>query len=57
MGSVVLWSEIKNMKPYHHSSAARFGTNHPWEKGIQVCSNEGEHPSPRGDDSKRVKIV
>jgi hypothetical protein len=25
-------------------------------KGIQVCSNEGEHPSPRGDNSKKVKI-
>jgi hypothetical protein len=25
-------------------------------KGIQVCSNEGDNPSPRGDNSKRVKI-
>jgi hypothetical protein len=25
-------------------------------KGIQVCSNEGDCPSPRGDNSKRVKI-
>jgi hypothetical protein len=33
------------------------GTNYPWEGGIQVYSNEGEHPSPRGgDNSKRVKI-
>jgi hypothetical protein len=23
---------------------------------IQVGSNEGEHPSPMGDNSKRVKI-
>jgi hypothetical protein len=32
------------------------GTNHPWVKGIQVCSKEGDSPSPRGDNSKRVKI-
>jgi hypothetical protein len=24
----------------------RLGTNHPWVKGIQVCSNEGDSPSP-----------
>jgi hypothetical protein len=32
------------------------GTNHPLVKGIQVRSNEGDNPSPRGDNSKRVKI-
>jgi hypothetical protein len=31
-------------------------TNHPWGKGVQVCSNEGGHPPPRGDNSKRVKV-
>jgi hypothetical protein len=30
--------------------------NHPWVKGIQVCSKEGDSPSPRGDNSRRVKI-
>jgi hypothetical protein len=25
----------------------RFGTNHPWGKGIEVCSNEGQCPSLR----------
>jgi hypothetical protein len=35
--------------------------NQTWHKsflgeGIQVCSNEGDCPSPRGDNSKRVKI-
>jgi hypothetical protein len=35
---------------------ARLGTNHPWGEGIQVCSNEGDSPSPRVDNSKRVKI-
>jgi hypothetical protein len=34
----------------------KLGSNHPWGKGIQVCSNEGNCPSSRGDDSKRVKI-
>jgi hypothetical protein len=26
-------------------------------KGIQVCSKEGDIPSPRGDNSERVKIL
>jgi hypothetical protein len=25
-------------------------------EGIHVCSNEGDCPSPRGDNSKKVKI-
>jgi hypothetical protein len=33
----------------------RLGTNHPWVKGIQVCSNEKDSPSPRGDIRRRVK--
>jgi hypothetical protein len=35
---------------------SRLGTNHPWVKGIQVCSNEGDCLSPWGDNSGRVKI-
>jgi hypothetical protein len=38
------------------SILARLGINHPWAEGIQVCSNKGDCPSPRGDKSKRVKI-
>ena len=34
----------------------RLGTNHPWVKGIQLCSKEEDSPSPRGDNSRRVKI-
>jgi hypothetical protein len=34
----------------------RLGTNHPWVKGIKVCSKQGDNPSPRGDNSERVKI-
>jgi hypothetical protein len=35
----------------------RVGTNHPWGEGIQVCSNEGDRPSLRGDNSERVKNI
>jgi hypothetical protein len=31
------------------------GTYH-WKEGIQVDSNEGWHPSLKGDNRKRVKI-
>jgi hypothetical protein len=34
----------------------RLGINHLWRERIQDCSKEGDCPSPRGDDSKRVKI-
>jgi hypothetical protein len=34
----------------------RLGTNDPLAEGILNCSNEGDCPSPRGDNSKRVKI-
>jgi hypothetical protein len=34
----------------------RLGTDHPKVDGIQFCPNEGNIPSPRGDDSERVKI-
>jgi hypothetical protein len=30
--------------------------NHPLGEGIQVCSNEEGCPSPRGDNSERVKV-
>jgi hypothetical protein len=34
----------------------RLGTTHPWVKGVQVCSKEGDKPMPRGDNSERVKM-
>jgi hypothetical protein len=37
--------------------STRLGTDHPWGKGFQVFSNEGDRPSPRGDNSKRVKML
>ena len=33
--------------------STKLGTRHPWVKRIQVCSNEGPHPFPRGDNSKK----
>jgi hypothetical protein len=34
----------------------KLGTNHPWGEGFQVCSNERDCLSPRGDNSERVKM-
>jgi hypothetical protein len=34
----------------------RLGTDHSYVKGIQVCSNEGDNPPTRGDNSERLKI-
>jgi hypothetical protein len=34
----------------------RLDTNYPYVERIQVCSNEGDNPFPRGDNSERVKI-
>jgi hypothetical protein len=35
----------------------RLGTNHFLGEGIQIYSNKGERPSPRGDNSKKVKVL
>jgi hypothetical protein len=34
----------------------KLGTNHLWVEGIHVFSNDGDCHSPRGYNSKRVKI-
>jgi hypothetical protein len=36
--------------------STRLGTNYPWVKGIQIYSKEGDSPSQRGDNSKRIKV-
>ena len=36
--------------------STKLGTKHPWVKGIQVCSNEGPSPFPRGDNYQIAKI-
>jgi hypothetical protein len=33
----------------------KLGTNHPWVKGIQVCTNKGPGPLKRGDNHKKCK--
>ena len=38
------------------SSSEPLGTTHPWVKGIQICSNEGSRPFPRGDHYEIEKI-
>jgi hypothetical protein len=40
----------------HWTNFNKTWQNHPWVKGIQVCSKEGDIPSPRGDNSERVKM-
>jgi hypothetical protein len=50
------WGHIKILLQNHWANF-----NQTWHKsslvgGIQVCSNEGDSPSQRGDNSKRVKI-
>jgi hypothetical protein len=32
----------------------RLGIDHPYVKGVQVYSYQGDNPSPRGDNSERV---
>ena len=34
----------------------KIGTTHSWKKGIQVYTNEGPLPFPRGDNYDKVKI-
>ena len=36
--------------------STKHGSKHPWVEGIQVCSNEGPRPFPRGDNYEIVKI-
>jgi hypothetical protein len=50
------WGLLKILYRTTWSILTRPGTNHPCGKCIQVCSNEGDCPSPRGGNSKRIKI-
>jgi hypothetical protein len=34
----------------------KLGTNDPWVKGIQNCTNKGSSPFQRGDNHKNTKI-
>jgi hypothetical protein len=46
------WGHLKIFSRTTGPILTRLGTNHPWGKGIQVCSNEADRPSPRGDKDK-----
>ena len=37
--------------------STKLGTKHLWVMGILICTNEGQHPFPRGDNSKNIKIT
>jgi hypothetical protein len=50
------WGHLKIFSGTNGPILTRLGINHPWGKGIQVCSNERRCPSLRGDNSERVKI-
>jgi hypothetical protein len=50
------WGHLKIFSRTTGPILTRLGINHPCAEGIQVCPNEGNCPSPRGDNSKRVKI-
>jgi hypothetical protein len=36
-------------------NSIKLGTNYPWLKGIQVCSNKGSGPLQRGRSSQKCK--
>jgi hypothetical protein len=50
------WYHLKSFSRTTGTILTRLRTNHSLGEGIQVCSNEGDYPFPRGDNSKRVKI-
>jgi hypothetical protein len=50
------WGNLKIFSRTTGPILIRLGTNYPWGEGIQVCSNEGDSPSPRGDNSERINI-
>ena len=38
------------------SAPMELNKNHPWVKGIRVCSNEGPRPVPKGTTSDTVEM-
>jgi hypothetical protein len=46
------WGHLKSTGPI----LTRLGKYHPWREMIQEFLKEGDSPSPRGDNSERVKI-
>ena len=58
--SVVCRCQKKKLKIFFSRTtkpiSTKLGTKFPWVKGIQVCSNEGPRPFPRGDNYEIAKI-
>jgi hypothetical protein len=60
-GIALLQGEIigKFLKIFFRTSrpnSIKLGTNYPWVKGIQVCSNKGPGPFQRGDNHENVNM-
>ena len=51
-----VFSYFRLLLQNHWANSTKLGTKHPWVEGIQVCSNEGPCPSPRGDNSEIVNL-
>jgi hypothetical protein len=51
-----VWGHLKIFSRTTGPILTRLGTNHPWREMIEVSVKEGDSPSQRGDNSKRVKI-
>ena len=50
------WRNLKIFSRTTGPISTKLGTKHPWVKEIQVCSNEGPRPFPRGDNYEIAKI-
>ena len=57
---VIVVAIVVNFSHFHllfqNQISTKLGTKHPWVKGIQVCSNKGPHPFPRGDNYEITTI-
>jgi hypothetical protein len=50
------WKFLKIFSRTSTLNSIKLGTNYPWVKGIQLCSNKGPGPLQRVDNHKNVKI-
>jgi hypothetical protein len=51
------WGHLKIFSRTNGPILTRLGLNHSCAEGIQICSDEENCPSPRGDNSKGVKYT
>jgi hypothetical protein len=51
------WGHLKIYSRTTGPILTRLGRNHPWGEEIQVCLNEGDCPSSRGDNSETKKYT